>query len=67
MYLCSSQGYDPLAKEKFKPKSKKKGRSSAGAIEKRKRKVAYEDQRVFTFLFYSFTVHKRLNALGQGY
>ncbi|KAI7798228.1 WD repeat-containing protein 46 [Triplophysa rosa] len=38
-------GYDPLAKEKFKPKAKKKGRSSAGAIEKRKRKVAYEDQR----------------------
>ncbi|KAA0713591.1 WD repeat-containing protein 46 [Triplophysa tibetana] len=38
-------GYDPLAKEKFKPKSKKKGRSSAGSIEKRKRKVAYEDHR----------------------
>ncbi|XP_065127426.1 WD repeat-containing protein 46 [Paramisgurnus dabryanus] len=38
-------GYDPLAKEKFKPRTKKKGRSSAGAIEKRKRKVAHEDQR----------------------
>uniref|UniRef100_A0A672N1T5 WD repeat-containing protein 46-like n=1 Tax=Sinocyclocheilus grahami TaxID=75366 RepID=A0A672N1T5_SINGR len=38
-------GFDPLAKDKFKPKTKKKGRSSAGAIEKRKRKVAHEDQR----------------------
>ncbi|KTF72728.1 hypothetical protein cypCar_00036667, partial [Cyprinus carpio] len=42
-------GFDPLAKDKFKPKTKKKGRSSAGAIEKRKRKVAHEDQRVFVF------------------
>ncbi|XP_052418880.1 WD repeat-containing protein 46 [Carassius gibelio] len=38
-------GFDPLAKDKFKPRNKKKGRSSAGAIEKRKRKVAHEDQR----------------------
>ncbi|XP_043087965.1 WD repeat-containing protein 46 [Puntigrus tetrazona] len=38
-------GFDPLAKDKFKPRKKKKGRSSAGAIEKRKRKVAHEDQR----------------------
>ncbi|XP_039530578.1 WD repeat-containing protein 46 [Pimephales promelas] len=38
-------GFDPLAKEKFKPIKKKKGRSSAGSVEKRKRKVAYEDQR----------------------
>uniref|UniRef100_A0A9J8ABD1 WD repeat-containing protein 46 n=1 Tax=Cyprinus carpio carpio TaxID=630221 RepID=A0A9J8ABD1_CYPCA len=38
-------GFDPLAKDKFKPRTKKKGRSSAGAIEKRKRKVAHEDQR----------------------
>ncbi|XP_067268539.1 WD repeat-containing protein 46 [Pseudorasbora parva] len=38
-------GFDPLAIEKFKPRKKKKGRSSAGAVEKRKRKVAHEDQR----------------------
>lgn len=41
-----SQGYDPLAKEKFVPKYKKKGRSSAGAVERRKKQVAHEDQRV---------------------
>ncbi|XP_051509773.1 WD repeat-containing protein 46 [Myxocyprinus asiaticus] len=40
-----SLGFDPLATEKFKPRSKKRGRSSAGAIEKRKKKVAHEDQR----------------------
>lgn len=40
------QGYDPLAKEKFVPKFKKKGRSSAGSIERRKRQVADVDQRV---------------------
>ncbi|XP_066499724.1 WD repeat-containing protein 46 [Hoplias malabaricus] len=38
-------GYDPLANEKFKPRMRKKGRSSAGAVEKRKNKVAHEDQR----------------------
>ncbi|XP_060787537.1 WD repeat-containing protein 46 [Neoarius graeffei] len=38
-------GYDPLAPEKFKPRFKKRGRSAAGAVEKRKNKVAYEDQR----------------------
>ncbi|XP_056320556.1 WD repeat-containing protein 46 [Danio aesculapii] len=38
-------GFDPLAKQKFKPRMRKKGRSSAGAVEKRKRKVAHEDQR----------------------
>ncbi|XP_058499206.1 WD repeat-containing protein 46 [Solea solea] len=38
-------GFDPLAKEKFVPKHKKKGRSSAGNIEKRKKQVAHEDQR----------------------
>ncbi|XP_051805812.1 WD repeat-containing protein 46-like [Acanthochromis polyacanthus] len=38
-------GYDPLAKEKFVPKYKKKGRSSAGAVERRKKQVAHEDQR----------------------
>ncbi|XP_029011214.1 WD repeat-containing protein 46 [Betta splendens] len=38
-------GYDPLAKEKFVPRFKKKGRSSAGAVERRKKKVAHEDQR----------------------
>ncbi|KAM4610892.1 WD repeat-containing protein 46 [Polymixia lowei] len=38
-------GYDPLAKEKFKPRLKTKGRSSSGQIEKRKKKVAHEDQR----------------------
>lgn len=43
---CSFQGYDPLAKEKFVPRYKKKGRSSTGRIEKRKKQVAHEDQRV---------------------
>uniref|UniRef100_A0AAY4CPE8 WD repeat-containing protein 46 n=2 Tax=Denticeps clupeoides TaxID=299321 RepID=A0AAY4CPE8_9TELE len=38
-------GFDPLAHEKFKPRRRKKGRSSSGAVEKRKRKVAHEDQR----------------------
>ncbi|KAG5279481.1 hypothetical protein AALO_G00078250 [Alosa alosa] len=38
-------GYDPLAQEKFKPRMRKKGRSSSGAVEKRKKKVAHEDQR----------------------
>lgn len=40
------QGFDPLAKEKFVPRFKKKGRSSAGSIERRKKKVSHEDQRV---------------------
>lgn len=40
------QGFDPLAKEKFVPRFKKKGRSSAGSIERRKKQVAHEDQRV---------------------
>ncbi|XP_069491336.1 WD repeat-containing protein 46 isoform X2 [Ambystoma mexicanum] len=39
-------GYDPLAKEKFVPKHKKKGRSSTGNLLKRKKKVAHEEQRV---------------------
>uniref|UniRef100_A0A3B4DI96 WD repeat-containing protein 46 n=2 Tax=Pygocentrus nattereri TaxID=42514 RepID=A0A3B4DI96_PYGNA len=38
-------GYDPLAVEKFKPRMRKRGRSAAGAVEKRKKKVAHEDQR----------------------
>ncbi|XP_056130578.1 WD repeat-containing protein 46 [Lampris incognitus] len=38
-------GYDPLAVEKFKPRFKKKGRSSSGNIEKRKKQVAHIDQR----------------------
>ncbi|XP_030639831.1 WD repeat-containing protein 46 [Chanos chanos] len=38
-------GFDPLAKEKFKPRTRTKGRSSSGAVEKRKKKVAHEDQR----------------------
>ncbi|MCI4381103.1 hypothetical protein PGIGA_G00247660 [Pangasianodon gigas] len=38
-------GYDPLANEKFKPRFKKRGKSAAGAVEKRKKKVAHEDQR----------------------
>ncbi|XP_063068814.1 WD repeat-containing protein 46 [Engraulis encrasicolus] len=38
-------GYDPLAHEKFTPRMKKKGRSSSGAVEKRKKRVAHEDQR----------------------
>ncbi|KAM4738372.1 WD repeat-containing protein 46 [Anableps anableps] len=38
-------GFDPLDKEKFVPKYKKKGRSSAGGVERRKKQVAHEDQR----------------------
>ncbi|KAI5101504.1 WD repeat-containing protein 46 [Silurus meridionalis] len=38
-------GYDPLANEKFKPRFKKRGKSASGAVEKRKKKVAHEDQR----------------------
>ncbi|XP_051913490.1 WD repeat-containing protein 46 isoform X2 [Hippocampus zosterae] len=38
-------GFDPLAKEKFVPRHKKKGRSSAGNVERRKRQVANIDQR----------------------
>ncbi|GLD46286.1 WD repeat-containing protein 46 [Lates japonicus] len=38
-------GFDPLAKDRFTPKYKKKGRSSAGNIERRKKQVAHEDQR----------------------
>ncbi|XP_020485167.2 WD repeat-containing protein 46 [Labrus bergylta] len=38
-------GFDPLAKAKFIPKYKKKGRSSAGSVERRKKQVAHEDQR----------------------
>ncbi|XP_072305778.1 WD repeat-containing protein 46 [Eucyclogobius newberryi] len=38
-------GFDPLAKQKFVPKFKKKGRSSAGAVERRKKQVAHVDQR----------------------
>ncbi|MBN3308772.1 WDR46 protein, partial [Amia calva] len=38
-------GFDPLAKEKFKPRMKTKGRSSSANVEKRKKKVAHEDQR----------------------
>uniref|UniRef100_A0A3Q3XR30 WD repeat-containing protein 46 n=1 Tax=Mola mola TaxID=94237 RepID=A0A3Q3XR30_MOLML len=38
-------GFDPLAKEKFVPKYKKKGRSSAGSVERRKKQVGHEDQR----------------------
>ncbi|XP_030590326.1 WD repeat-containing protein 46 isoform X2 [Archocentrus centrarchus] len=38
-------GFDPLAKEKFVPKFKKKGRSSAGAVERRKKQVAHGEQR----------------------
>lgn len=40
------QGFDPLARAKFVPKYKKKGRSSAGSVERRKKQVAHEDQRV---------------------
>ncbi|KAM9855859.1 WD repeat-containing protein 46 [Aulostomus maculatus] len=38
-------GFDPLAKTRFIPKYKKKGRSSAGSIERRKKQVAHGDQR----------------------
>ncbi|XP_077572315.1 WD repeat-containing protein 46 [Stigmatopora nigra] len=38
-------GYDPLAREKFVPRNKKKGRSSAGNLERRKMKVADTDLR----------------------
>uniref|UniRef100_A0A3Q2XQ12 WD repeat-containing protein 46 n=1 Tax=Hippocampus comes TaxID=109280 RepID=A0A3Q2XQ12_HIPCM len=39
-------GFDPLAKEKFVPRHKKKGRSSAGNVDRRKRQVANIDQRL---------------------
>uniref|UniRef100_A0A8C8HSK0 WD repeat-containing protein 46 n=1 Tax=Oncorhynchus tshawytscha TaxID=74940 RepID=A0A8C8HSK0_ONCTS len=39
-------GFDPLAKEKFTPRLKTKGRSSSGKVEKRKKQVAHEDQRI---------------------
>ncbi|KAJ8370890.1 hypothetical protein SKAU_G00109180 [Synaphobranchus kaupii] len=38
-------GFDPLAKVKFTPRLKTKGRSSSGKVEKRKKQVAHEDQR----------------------
>uniref|UniRef100_UPI00398E9302 WD repeat-containing protein 46 n=1 Tax=Pristiophorus japonicus TaxID=55135 RepID=UPI00398E9302 len=38
-------GFDPAAKEKFEPKHKTKGRSSARNVEKRKKKVAFDEQR----------------------
>ncbi|MBN3291632.1 WDR46 protein, partial [Polypterus senegalus] len=38
-------GYDPLSKEKFIPRKKMKGRSSSGSTQKRKKKVAYDEQR----------------------
>ncbi|XP_038578206.1 WD repeat-containing protein 46 [Micropterus salmoides] len=38
-------GFDPHAKERFTPKYKKKGRSSAGNVERRKKQVAHVDQR----------------------
>ncbi|XP_077369973.1 WD repeat-containing protein 46 [Festucalex cinctus] len=38
-------GFDPLAKEKFVPRYKKKGRSSTGNVERRKRQVANMDKR----------------------
>ncbi|KAJ8394754.1 hypothetical protein AAFF_G00041090 [Aldrovandia affinis] len=38
-------GFDPLAKEKFTPRLKTKGRSSTGKVQKRKKQVAHEDQR----------------------
>ncbi|XP_061687705.1 WD repeat-containing protein 46 [Syngnathoides biaculeatus] len=38
-------GFDPLAKERFVPRNKKKGRSSAGNVERRKKKVADADKR----------------------
>ncbi|XP_059495486.1 WD repeat-containing protein 46 isoform X2 [Stegostoma tigrinum] len=38
-------GFDPSQKEKFQPKRKMKGRSSAKSIERRKRKVTVAEQR----------------------
>ncbi|KAJ3587033.1 hypothetical protein NHX12_013423 [Muraenolepis orangiensis] len=38
-------GYDPMAKDKFKPRMRKKGRSSTGGVERRKNQVAHEDKR----------------------
>ncbi|XP_035239110.1 WD repeat-containing protein 46 [Anguilla anguilla] len=38
-------GFDPLAKVKYTPKFKTKGRSSSGKVQKRKKQVAHEDQR----------------------
>ncbi|KAG9333800.1 hypothetical protein JZ751_010079 [Albula glossodonta] len=44
LFECA-RGYDPLAKEKFIPRLKTKGRSSTGKVQKRKKQVAHEDQR----------------------
>lgn len=55
LLVCIFQGYDPLAHEKFKPRFKKRGKSAAGAVEKRKKKVAYEDQRVFNYTQTTFS------------
>ena len=49
--FCLFQGFDPLAKEKFVPKYKKKGRSSTGGVERRKKQVAHEDQRVSNAIY----------------
>ncbi|CAL8240114.1 unnamed protein product [Gadus morhua 'NCC'] len=38
-------GYDPLARDKFKPRMRKKGRSSTGGVIRRKNQVAHEDKR----------------------
>ncbi|KYO32870.1 WD repeat-containing protein 46 [Alligator mississippiensis] len=38
-------GFDPQAKTKFQPRHRAKGRSGAGALLRRKRKVAHEEQR----------------------
>lgn len=52
------QGFDPLAKQKFVPKFKKKGRSSAGAVERRKKQVAHEDQRVSNHRKFSWQINQ---------
>lgn len=61
------QGYDPLEKEKFIPKYKKKGRSSAGGVERRKKKVAHEDQRVHTIASISIQMVTQLLLLSLLY
>ncbi|XP_054644661.1 WD repeat-containing protein 46 isoform X2 [Dunckerocampus dactyliophorus] len=38
-------GFDPLARERFVPKYKKKGRSSTGNVERRKKQVAHGGKR----------------------
>lgn len=61
--MLSLQGFDPLAKEKFIPKYKKKGRSSTGGVERRKKKVAHGEQRVSEYTLTPISVQRATHIL----